>query len=80
MHKPESVLENKMHIIIRGFEIQTDHLIPARRSDLLIINNKKKKRVNQMEDLSVPVDYRVKIKENEKRDKYLDLVSEQKNK
>ena len=30
MHKPESVLENEMHKIPWDFEIQTDHLIPAR--------------------------------------------------
>ena len=35
-HNPESILENDMH------EIQTDHLIPARRPGLLIINKKKK--------------------------------------
>ena len=30
MHKPESVLENKTHKILWDFEVQTDHLIPAR--------------------------------------------------
>ena len=33
MHKPESVLENKMRRIFCNFEIQTDHLIPNRKSD-----------------------------------------------
>ena len=27
-------------------------------------------------DLAVPADYRIKLKENEKKDKYLDLVKE----
>ena len=39
---PESVPENEMHQILLGFEIQTDHLISARRPDLVIINKKKK--------------------------------------
>ena len=33
MHKTESVLENKMHKILRDFNIQT---IPARRSDRVL--------------------------------------------
>ena len=40
MHKSESILENKTHKIL-GFEIQTDHLISARRKNLLIVNKKK---------------------------------------
>ena len=31
-HKPESVLENETHKILWHFEMQTDHLIPARRT------------------------------------------------
>ena len=42
MHKPESVLENKTHKILCDFEIQTDHLIPARKPDLVLIYEKKK--------------------------------------
>ena len=41
MHKPESILENETQQIHWGFEIQTDHLIPARRPDLVMINKKK---------------------------------------
>ena len=37
MHKPESILENVMHRIFCDFEIQTDHLIPARKLDLVIV-------------------------------------------
>ena len=44
MHKPESVLENETFKILWDFEIQTDHLIPTRKSDLVIINKKKKKK------------------------------------
>ena len=40
MHKPERVLENAMHEILWDFEIQTDHLIPVKRSDRMPLNNK----------------------------------------
>ena len=74
MHKPESVLENETHKILWDFEIKTDHLIPARRPDLVLIN--KKERTCQLVDFAVPADHRVKLKENEKIDKYLDLARE----
>ena len=61
MHKPESVLENEMHKILWDFEIQTEHLIPARRPDLVIINKKKREPAIQMGK-------RLKIKEDERRD------------
>ena len=41
MHKPAPVLENDNHKLLWDFNIQTDHLIPARRPNLIIINNKK---------------------------------------
>ena len=44
MHNPAPVLKNDTHKLLWGFNIQTDHLIPARRPDLTIINKKKKKR------------------------------------
>ena len=39
MHNPAPVLENDT--LLWDFNIQTDHLIPARSPDLIIINNKK---------------------------------------
>ena len=45
MHNSESVQENETHELLWGFEIQTDHLISARRPDLVIsYNNKNNKR------------------------------------
>ncbi len=44
MHNPESVLENDAHKLLWDFDIHTDHLISARRPDLIIINKKKKKK------------------------------------
>ena len=66
MHNLESVLENEMHKLLRDFEIQTDHLISARRPDLVIVN---KKRTCQIVNFAVLADHRVKLKANEKRDK-----------
>ena len=59
-----------------------DHLIPARRPNLIIINKKKKrkkkekKRTCKIVDFAVPADHRIKLKECEKKDKYLDLARE----
>ena len=41
MHNPAPVLENDSHKLLWDFNIQTDHLIPARRPDLIIINKKR---------------------------------------
>ena len=43
MHNPKSVLENETLKLLRDFEIQTDHVIWARRPYLVIAYNKKKK-------------------------------------
>ena len=58
----------------RVFDIHTDHLISARRPDLIIIN--KKKRTFKIVDFAVPADHRIKLKECEKKDKELDLARE----
>ena len=42
MHNPASVLENDTHKLLRDFDIQTDHLISVRRTDLVIINKNNK--------------------------------------
>ena len=81
MHKPESILENEMHKILWDFEIQTDHLISniqtdhlisTRRRDLVLVN--KKQRICHLADFAILVNHRVKIKENDKIYKYLDLA------
>ena len=74
MHNPAPVLENDTHKLLWDFNIQTDHLIPARRPDLIIIN--KKKRICKIVDFAVPADHRINLKECEKKDKYLDLARE----
>ena len=52
----------------------------AKRLDLVRVNKKKKKRTYRTVDFAVPVDHKVKLKESEKRDKYLDLAREIKKK
>ena len=47
-------------------------LISTRRPELIIIN--KKKRACKIVDFAVPADHRIKLKESEKKDKYLDLA------
>ena len=91
MHNPESVLENKTYKILRDFAIQTDHLISARRPDLVIVKkqnktkqknkktkkkNKKEKRTCRTVEFAVPVEQRVQLKESEKTDRYLHLGRE----
>ena len=73
MQKPECIQENEIHKIIWDVEIQIDHLIPARRSDLVVIN---KKKTSSIVDLAFPADHKVKMKESEKRHRYLNLVRE----
>ena len=70
----EYVLENQMQKFLWDFEVQTDHLISARRPDQVIVN--KKKRTCRTVNFAVPADNRVKLKESEKRNKFLDLARE----
>ena len=67
MHNPTSVLENDTHKLLWDFDIQTDHLISASRLDLIKIN--KRMRTCKIVDFAVPADHRVKLVENEKKDK-----------
>ena len=41
MHNPAPVLENDTHKLLWDFDAQADHLISARRTDLIIINKKR---------------------------------------
>ena len=43
MYNPGPVLENDTHKLLWHFDIQTNHLISARRPDLILINNKNRK-------------------------------------
>ena len=74
--------------ILRDFDIQTDHLISVRRPDLVIVTtttiiiiiiiiiNIIINRTCKIVDFDVPADHRIKLRENNKKDKYLDLARE----
>ena len=42
VHNPAAVPENDTHKLLWNFDIQTDHLISARRPDLIVINKQKR--------------------------------------
>ena len=75
MHNLAPVLENNKHKLPWDFDVHTDHLISARRPDLIIINQKRKK-ICKIVKFAVPADHRIKLKECKKKDKYLDLARE----
>ena len=66
--KPKYILKNDTHKILWNFETQTDYLIPVK------ITDPKRKKTCHLEDFAVLADHRVKLKENETIDKYLDLA------
>ena len=71
MHNPASVQKNDTHKLLWDFDIRTDHLISARRPDLIVINKKR-----ELVHFAVSADHRIKLKEREKKDKYLDPARE----
>ena len=56
------------------FSIQTDHVIEARRLDLVVVD--KKERSYKIIDFAVPGDSRIEEKEKDKIEKYQDLGRE----
>ena len=69
MHKPESILENEMHEILWEFEMHIRYVIQTRRRDFVLVN---------FVVLWILLFQRitVKIREDEKLNKYLDLARE----
>ena len=63
MHNPAPDQENNTHKLLWDFDIQTDHIISARRPDLITINEKKKKKISKIVDFAVPADHKIKLKE-----------------
>ena len=66
--------ERMTHKLLCDFDIQTDHLISARRPGIIVIN--KKKRTWKIGNFAVLANHSIKLKESEKKDKYLDLARE----
>ena len=73
-HEPESVLENEDYKIFWDFSIQTDHVIEARRPDLVVVD--KKERSCKIIYFAVPGDSRIEENEKDKIEKYQDLGRE----
>ena len=57
-------------------DTKKDHLIQAKRPDLIMINNYKKKRTCKIVDFTVPVDHGIKMKQIEKKNSYLEFARE----
>ena len=76
MHNPENILENNTHKLLWDFDIHTVHLISAKRPDQITINQKKRKRTCKIVDFALLADHRLKLKECEKKDNYLDPARE----
>ena len=56
-HQPESVVENENCKILWDFNIQTDHVIEARRPDMIVVD--KVKKTCTIIDFAIPYDSRV---------------------
>ena len=69
-NEPERVLENKDYKILWNFSIQNDHVIEARRPDLVVVD--KKERSCKIIEFAVPGDSKVMEKEKDKIEKYQD--------
>ena len=73
-HQPEAVQENERNNILWDFNIQTDHVIEARRPDKIVTD--KETKFAKIIDFAIPYDARVNTKEIEKIEKYQDLARE----
>ena len=73
-HSPKAVMEDNVIKLLWDVNIQCDHVIEARRPDIVIIN--KLDRTCIIVDIAVPGDSRISHKEKEKVEKYQDLKRE----
>ena len=73
-HAPDSVREKDEDKLLWDVNIQCDHVIEARRPDIVIVN--KQERKCTIIDIAIPADKRIGEKENEKVEKYQDLKRE----
>ena len=77
MHNPAAVLENDTQTPIGLWHTDGS---PNLGQKTRPYNNQQKKRICKTVDFAVPADHRIKLKESEKKDKYLDLARELKKK
>ena len=73
-HQPDTVSENDRCKLLWDFDVQTDHVIQARRPDVIVIDKEKKE--CKIIEFAMPYDSRVNAKEVEKIEKYQDLARE----
>ena len=73
-HEPESVTENENFKILWDFTIQCDHMIEARRPNIVVVDKVKKE--TMIIDVTIPGDTTVYDKEREKIEKYSLLKDE----
>ena len=73
-HIPSAVVESSDVKLLWDFNIYTDHVLAARRPDIIVIDNLHN--VVQIVDVAVPSDCNVTMKEIEKIEKYKDLSVE----
>ena len=71
MHNPAPILENYTHKFLWDFDMQTNH-----RQKTRPYNNQQQKKKCKIVDFAVSADLRIKLKECERKDKYLDLAWE----
>ena len=71
---PSSVLETDRTKVLWDFNIQCNHIIEARRPEIVIVE--KEEKVCKIIDIAIPGDSRVAEKEREKVEKYQDLKRE----
>ena len=73
-HVPDSVSENDEVKLLWDMNIQCDHVIKARRPDIVVVN--KQARTCAIVDIAAPGDKRIGEKENKKVKKYQELKRE----
>ena len=73
-HQPEAVQEHEGYKKLWDLSIQTDHVIEARRPDMIVID--KETRVAKIRDCAISYDSRVNFKEVEKIEKHQDHARE----
>ena len=71
LHQPEAVTETDEVKILWDFEIRTDRIITARRPDIVVID--KTDKTATIIDVAVPNDHNIRVKEQDKVEKYQDL-------
>ena len=73
-NQPDGVVENEKCKILWDRIIQSDHVIEARRPDIVVVEKENSKA--NIVDIASPWDYRVYEKEGKKIEKYQDLKRE----